>query len=164
MMQTTMIRLNDLSATQQFANALAKFCQPPFIIFLAGDLGVGKTTLVRFFLRAKGYLAKVKSPSYTLIESYDLMDCKVVHADFYRIFDPDELAYLALEDILTTHSIVFIEWPDSAVSYGLNADMCIELDRIESEQRQLKLTLAQSKEGMDIDKLLQYYHAATLKY
>ena len=93
---------------------IAHDCLPGSIIFLQGELGAGKTTLVRGFLRALGYQGVVRSPTYTLVESYQIKDLQIHHFDFYRLRQPEELEYMGLRDYLTKDAIALIEWPENA--------------------------------------------------
>ncbi|MDQ7017174.1 MAG: tRNA (adenosine(37)-N6)-threonylcarbamoyltransferase complex ATPase subunit type 1 TsaE [Gammaproteobacteria bacterium] len=95
---------------------LAKRISAPAVIFLQGELGAGKTTLVRGFLHGRGYQGAVKSPTYTLIESYLCGDVTCYHLDLYRLNDPEELDYLGLRDIFTEKTVCLIEWPERFVS------------------------------------------------
>jgi tRNA threonylcarbamoyladenosine biosynthesis protein TsaE len=81
---------------------------------LHGDLGAGKTTLARGFLRALGYAEVVRSPTYTLVETYALGALTVVHADLYRLRDPAEFEGLGLRDLSTAGHVWLIEWPERA--------------------------------------------------
>lgn len=81
---------------------------------LSGDLGAGKTTLVRGMLRGLGFTGRVKSPSYGLVESYDLGRLAVHHLDLYRLSDPGELDFIGLEDLLDDNSVLLVEWPERA--------------------------------------------------
>lgn len=81
---------------------------------LSGDLGAGKTTLVRGMLRGLGFEGRVKSPSYGLVESYDLEHIAIHHLDLYRLSDPGELDFIGLEDLLDARSLLLIEWPERA--------------------------------------------------
>jgi tRNA threonylcarbamoyladenosine biosynthesis protein TsaE len=96
-------------------------------IQLHGDLGAGKTTLARGFLRALGYAGVVRSPTYTLVESYAVGAVMVVHADLYRLQDPDELEALGLRDLAGGDHIWLIEWPERAGRRLPAADIDITL-------------------------------------
>lgn len=86
------------------------------LVLLHGDLGAGKTTLVRGLLRGLGYQGAVRSPTYTLIEPYAFNDWTLYHLDLYRLGDPEELDYLGLRDLLSERGLVLIEWPERAGS------------------------------------------------
>jgi tRNA threonylcarbamoyladenosine biosynthesis protein TsaE len=99
-------------AMQNLGAELAKICNSNCIIFFSGDLGVGKTTLVRGFLRAFGVKTPVKSPSFTLLEPYFIDHKKIYHFDFYRLFDPEELEFIGARDYFNCNSICLVEWPE----------------------------------------------------
>lgn len=82
------------------------------VIFLYGPLGAGKTTLVRGFLRHLGYRDKVKSPTYTLIETYEIGARNIYHFDFYRLTNSNELRHIGIQEYFSTHSVCLIEWPE----------------------------------------------------
>ena len=111
-MSTHIITTSD--EMEAFAAELALRISPPQIIYLHGELGAGKTTFVRGFLRALGHIGNVKSPTYTLIESYSLSSKNCHHLDLYRLNDPYELDNLGLRDLLDDQSIFLIEWPEMA--------------------------------------------------
>jgi tRNA threonylcarbamoyladenosine biosynthesis protein TsaE len=94
---------------------------------LHGDLGAGKTTLARGFLHALGYDGVVRSPTYTLVESYPLGALTVVHADLYRLADPDEFETLGLRDLAAPGYVWLIEWPQRAGSWLPAADLNVTL-------------------------------------
>lgn len=98
------------------------------VVYLSGDLGVGKTTLVRGYLRSLGYEGSVKSPTYTLVEPYEIGDFSIAHLDLYRVNDPVELEYIGLEDVLRDVRLTFIEWPERGEGYLPTADLIIELN------------------------------------
>lgn len=106
--------LSDEQKTQTYAKMLAKSLFAPLLIGFSGEIGAGKTTLIRAMLHSLGYSDKVKSPTYTLVETYDLSLFTVHHFDFYRIHDELELDYLGLGDYMTESSVCFIEWPEQA--------------------------------------------------
>lgn len=107
------MRLADTAATEKLGAAIAAQCSPQACIHLRGELGAGKTTLVRGFLRAMGYDGPVRSPTYTLVEPY-LIDASIVyHLDLYRLSDPEELEFIGVRDWVDA-GVLLIEWPEQA--------------------------------------------------
>ena len=107
--------LSDETATLALGSSVAGKSQVPQVIFLRGDLGAGKTTFSRGFLRGRGHDGSVKSPTYTLVEPYESVPGgPVFHLDLYRLGDAQELAFLGLDDYLSAEGILLIEWPERA--------------------------------------------------
>ena len=119
--------LNSAEETEAFGAELFKIMPSKSLIFLQGDLGAGKTTLVRGFLRAAGYHGAVKSPTYTLVEEYTIGGRKIFHFDLYRVVDPEELEWIGIRDYFDQDSICFIEWPDKGKGFLPEPDRVISL-------------------------------------
>ena len=113
-MTVTSDYIADEAAMLRYGEALANTVGSAELVFLEGDLGMGKTTLVRGLLRGLGFTGHVKSPTYTLVEPYEFGGLRVYHFDFYRINDPEELEYLGLDDLLSEPAIKLVEWPQRA--------------------------------------------------
>ena len=121
------IYIKDEAAMMAFGGKLADDLPDGGIVLLKGDLGAGKTTLVRGLLRHLGHEGIVKSPTYTLVEPYDLKGRKVYHFDLYRLGDPEELEYMGGRDYWESNALCLIEWPEQAQGYLPEADMIIEI-------------------------------------
>jgi tRNA threonylcarbamoyladenosine biosynthesis protein TsaE len=121
-------RLQDDAATQALGAALARAIAPGLSIRLQGDLGAGKTTLTRALLVECGYRGRVKSPTYTLVESYPLPGMTVHHFDLYRFTDPQEWDDSGFSDYFAPDTVCLIEWPDKAGPLLPAADIELRLD------------------------------------
>lgn len=120
------LELADENATLALAARLAVTLQPGMIIYLHGDLGAGKTCLVRGVLNALGHTGRVKSPTYTLLEPYRVAGLDLRHFDLYRLQDEDEWESAGFRDEFDGNNIHFIEWPEKAAIP--DADLVINLD------------------------------------
>lgn len=119
--------LSDTGATEQFGAELWQQLPSKCLVFLHGNLGAGKTTLVRGFLRAAGFSGAVKSPTYTLVENYTVAGRNVYHFDLYRLEDPEELEWIGIWDYLDQESVCFIEWPDNGSGFLPEPDKVLTL-------------------------------------
>ena len=142
------IYLADEAATLGLGEAIAQGAKPPVLIFLEGDLGAGKTTLSRGLLRGLGHTGSVKSPTYTIVEPYQIAECGVYHFDLYRLGDPEELEYLGLRDYLQEQAIVLIEWPERGGAWLPEPDLIVQL-RPDDEGRIATLT-ARTEHGLSV--------------
>ncbi len=134
--------LADETATVSMGSRLATVTKQlnldSLIVFLNGDLGAGKTTLTRGFVQGMGHKGNVKSPTYTLVEPYELPPWHVYHFDLYRLGDPEELEYMGIRDYFSQKSCCFIEWPEKGTGILPQQDLIINLQYLE-EQREITL-------------------------
>ena len=98
------------------------------LVFLRGPLGAGKTTLVRGWLRALGYDGPVKSPTFTLIEPYDIDSVQILHFDLFRVANPSEIEYIGMLEHLETSHLQFVEWPERGNNRLPKPDLDIRLE------------------------------------
>lgn len=119
--------IEDEAAMMVYGGKIADQFPNGGIVLLKGDLGAGKTTLVRGLLRHLGHQGNVKSPTYTLVEPYELNDRKVYHFDLYRLGDPEELEYMGGRDYWESDALCLIEWPEQAKGYLPDADLSLEI-------------------------------------
>ena len=157
--------LNDAQATDEFGLTLASVFlellqatpKQTYLIFLRGSLGAGKTSLVRACLRALGVTGAIKSPTYTLLEPYEVnfdsgdllikaeQGLKIAHLDLYRLQEPEELDYISGRELKDNYQLIFVEWPDKALGFIPEADVNIQLNHrdkgrevlLESMQQQI---------------------------
>jgi tRNA threonylcarbamoyladenosine biosynthesis protein TsaE len=108
------LHLRDAAATERLGKGLAEAVAPGLRVYLIGNLGAGKTTLVRALLRGLGFPGRVKSPSYALVELYTVSRLNLYHFDFFRFRDPNEWSESGFRDYFTGEAICLVEWPDKA--------------------------------------------------
>lgn len=130
------IDLADEQAQLDFGARLATLLLPGLTIFLHGDLGVGKTTLCRGILNGLGHRGNVKSPTYTLVEPYELPGQTAYHFDLYRLGEPTELEYMGCRDYFDDESICLVEWPERGEGVLPQPDLDLEI-LVEGRGRQL---------------------------
>lgn len=121
------IFLEDEASMEAFGATLADFMQNGGLVTLSGTLGAGKTTLTRGFMHAVGHKGAVKSPTYTLVEPYDVNGRSIMHFDLYRLSDPEELEYLGFRDYLDGATLCLIEWPEKAKDFLPEPDLAINI-------------------------------------
>ena len=121
---TLAIELASEKEQLEFGEALASLLPKSAVVFLEGDLGAGKTTLVRGILRGLGWSGNVKSPTYTIVEPYELDGVNLYHFDLYRLADAEELEYLGLREMLG-HGMLLFEWPERGEGFLPEPDCVI---------------------------------------
>ena len=151
--------LADESATIHLGHELAEVVRQQhkgIIVYLQGDLGAGKTTLTRGFVQGMGHQGKVKSPTYTIVEPYELLPWKVYHFDLYRLADPEELEFMGIRDYFADNCCCFIEWPEKGSGLLAKADIMLNI-AYSGEQRQVTLA-AKSAWGETILTQLEHHY------
>jgi len=122
----------------------------PFLIFLIGELGAGKTTLCKGILRGLGHKGVVKSPTYNLVETYEISDFLIFHFDFYQISHPKELSNIGIQEYLDTNNgVSIIEWPEKMISFLPDPDLEIILNHSENNEEERTLEI-KSKDSIDL--------------
>ena len=118
---------------------IAKVTHGVGLIFLEGDLGAGKTTLSRGIIRGLGHVGAVKSPTFTLVEPYEIGPIRAFHFDLYRLVDPEELEYLGIRDYFEDDVLCLIEWPQRGAGFLPKPDLTITIGS-HAEGRSLTLS------------------------
>lgn len=122
------IFLADEAATVACGKLLGDLLQGQGLVTLQGNLGCGKTTFSRGLIQGMGHRGAVKSPTYTLVEPYELNGRQILHYDLYRLADPEELEYLGMRDFLDDNTLTLIEWPERAGALLPPADIALNLE------------------------------------
>ncbi|NKF49499.1 tRNA (adenosine(37)-N6)-threonylcarbamoyltransferase complex ATPase subunit type 1 TsaE [Shewanella sp. WXL01] len=130
--------LEDEAATVALGKQLAGAMTPPLTVYLNGDLGAGKTTFSRGVIQHLGHQGAVKSPTYALVEPYEIKGIDVFHFDLYRVADPEELEFMGIRDYFTPNSICLVEWPENGCGLIAEADLQIYIS-YKGEQRQISI-------------------------
>ena len=121
------LSLDDENATLALGRSFSGVLRAPLVIYLQGDLGAGKTTFTRGLLQGLGFKGNVKSPTYTLVESYDFDHLTIHHFDLYRFSSPEEWLDSGLSELFTSESICLIEWAEQGLGMLPEADLHIQL-------------------------------------
>jgi tRNA threonylcarbamoyladenosine biosynthesis protein TsaE len=132
--------LNDLSSTAKLASAIAASIVPNFVVTLTGNLGAGKTTLTREILKAMGVKGSIKSPTFTLVEPYQVNGTKLFHFDLYRFNDPEEWFDAGFDEYFGWSEICFIEWAEKAQALIPKVDWSILININQDNIRNLTIT------------------------
>ena len=144
-MSEVTLYLADEQAMSDFGARIARVTQGHGLIFLEGNLGMGKTTLSRGIIRGLGHVGAVKSPTFTLVEPYEIGDVRAFHFDLYRLVDPEELEFLGIRDYFEDDALCLIEWPDKGAGFLPKPDLTITISPQDSG-RSLKI-LSQGSRG-----------------
>lgn len=136
---TTTFELIDESATVNMgttiANIIKNDIKKGLVVYLNGDLGAGKTTLTRGFVQAMGHKGNVKSPTYTLVEPYELDEWNVYHFDLYRLGDPEELEFMGIRDYFNETSCCFVEWPEKGEGVLAKPDLIVNMEYVGTQRK-----------------------------
>jgi len=117
-------------AMEAFGASLAQAFGKGAVVYLEGDLGMGKTTMVRGVLRGLGYEGPVKSPTYTIVEPYEFAGLEVFHFDLYRVGDAEELEFMGIRDYFSDQGLCLIEWAEMGQGVLPDADVAVSIERI----------------------------------
>lgn len=125
------LTLIDEAATVDLGARLGKSLITGGVVYLQGNLGAGKTTLCRGLLNALGHSGSVKSPTYTLVEPYEIHGRKIFHFDLYRLGDAEELEYMGIRDYFNRHNLCLIEWPERGEGFLPTADLIVKVSPVQ---------------------------------
>lgn len=128
-----------------FTQQLAPLCKQGMVIYLHGNLGAGKTTFCQGLLAALGYQGAVKSPTYTLVEDYQLHELTIYHFDCYRLTSPEELEYIGIRDYDKKHAICLIEWPKMGEGWLPAPDLNCYIEVSAMASRQVRIVASSSR-------------------
>jgi len=137
-LKTRTLKIKSAKEMEALGGEIADSFRQGGLVFLHGDLGTGKTTLVRGLLRHLGFLGTVKSPTYALVEPYRIDGRDIYHFDLYRLADPEELEYMGGRDYLSSDALCLIEWPEKAQGFLPPEDLNIFIQH-NNDQRDVKI-------------------------
>lgn len=137
-------------AMRKFGAAIAAACLPGTVIYLHGDLGAGKTTLVRGFMRGVGYPGHVKSPTFNLFELYQVKNKIICHFDLYRLRHPEEIVYIGALDYFNDKNICLIEWPEHGGQFLPAADLVLNFSYMPNRAGRLLEVKALTSVGKEL--------------
>ena len=120
---------------EALASALGARLDGPLTLYLQGELGAGKTTFARALLRGAGYAGRVKSPTYGLLEHYELPQFDCLHLDLYRIADPGEVDFLGIADLLSERTVLLVEWAERGHGHLPPPDLVVALEHAGDHRR-----------------------------
>lgn len=135
----TPVLIENEHAMQDFAQQFIHQITPGMVVFIHGDLGAGKTTLVRAMLREWGVSGAIKSPTYTIVEPYELAHTWVYHFDLYRLASAEELEFLGGRDYWSAHSICLLEWPEKGAGCLPEPDLELTITVLDNTRRMIKI-------------------------
>ncbi|RCW54226.1 MULTISPECIES: tRNA (adenosine(37)-N6)-threonylcarbamoyltransferase complex ATPase subunit type 1 TsaE [Halanaerobium] len=145
---------NSPAETAKFGRDLAQFLEVPALILLKGELGTGKTLIIKAAAAASGYQGNVTSPTFNLIQEYS-GEQEIIHMDLYRLDRTEELLEIGFEDYLTREALIFIEWPELALPL-LPADfLFINIEKISAQKRKITVYAEGKRSSLLIERLNQ---------
>lgn len=149
-MSELVLQFADEAAMLAWTQSHAKKLESGLVIHLNGDLGMGKTTLSRGLIQGLGHTGNVKSPTYTLVEPYELGNLDLYHFDLYRLADPEELEFMGVRDYFTDNTVCLIEWPEKGMGVLPEADIEVFIEPWQ-QGRQLTFKSHSSKGAAQLD-------------
>jgi tRNA threonylcarbamoyladenosine biosynthesis protein TsaE len=146
--------------TVALGQMLSSVISVPLVIYLFGDLGAGKTTFVRGLLQGLGHQGAVKSPTYTLVEPYELKGQSVYHFDLYRLADPEELEFIGIREYQDEDALLIFEWPDKGAGMIPEADLVLEM-KYQGEARRAEFSFSHSPAAQQLEQKVRQKLAKT---
>ncbi len=140
----------DQNQMSKLGGKFAGVCIPGMVIYLYGELGVGKTTWVRGFIQSLGYLGVVRSSTFNLFEFYEVAGKNIVHFDLYRLNQAQELEYIGIQDYFDSDNIILVEWPEHGASYLPDADLSCYFDFLSVDNLRVVKVQSNSDRGKQI--------------